>query len=92
VTQLVRFPVEAERLLAVRFVGNDGLGTASFQPVPQIGAVIGSISKELLGGLRSPDQALRWRAIMRFAAGQQEGKRTAFSICDCMDFRIAPAA
>ena len=29
---------------------------------------------------------------MRFAAGQQEGKKTAFSICDCMDFRIAPAA
>ena len=29
---------------------------------------------------------------MRLAAGQQDGKKTAFSICDCVDFRIAPAA
>ena len=29
---------------------------------------------------------------MRLTAGQQDGKKTAFSICDCMDFRIAPAA
>jgi hypothetical protein len=29
---------------------------------------------------------------MRMAAGQQDGKKTAFSIRDCVDFRIAPAA
>jgi hypothetical protein len=29
---------------------------------------------------------------MRLAAGQQDGKKTALSICDCVDFRIAPAA
>ena len=27
---------------------------------------------------------------MCLAAGQQDGKKTALSICDCMDFRIAP--
>ena len=32
------------------------------------------------------------RTIVRLAASQQDGKKTAFSICDCMDFRIAPAA
>ena len=29
---------------------------------------------------------------MRLAATQQDGKKTAPSICDCVDFRIAPAA
>jgi hypothetical protein len=29
---------------------------------------------------------------MRFTAGEQDGKKTAFSICDCVDFRIAPTA
>ena len=29
---------------------------------------------------------------MRLAAGQEDGKKTAFSICDCVDFRVAPAA
>jgi len=60
--------------------------------VPQIGGVIGSIGEEPLGWLRSPDQALRGRAIVRFTTSQQGGKKTAFSICDCVDFRVAPAA
>ena len=29
---------------------------------------------------------------MRLAAGQKDGKKTALSICDCVDFRIAPAS
>ena len=29
---------------------------------------------------------------MCLAAGQKDGKKTAFSICDCVDFRIAAAA
>ena len=28
---------------------------------------------------------------MRLASGQQDGKKTAFSICNCVDFRVAPA-
>jgi hypothetical protein len=26
------------------------------------------------------------------ATGQQDGKKAAFSICDCVDFRVSPAA
>ena len=29
---------------------------------------------------------------MGLAAGQEDGKKTAFSICDCVDFCVAPAA
>jgi hypothetical protein len=29
---------------------------------------------------------------MRLAAGQEDGKKTAFSICECVDLRVAPAA
>src|SRR5687767_1963971 len=40
----------------------------------------------------SPDQTLRERTVVRLSSGQQDGKKTALSICDCVDFRIAPAA
>ena len=89
---LVGFPVEAERLFAVRPVGNDRLGAALFQPLPQFGAVVGLVAEKLAGRLGATDQALcRW-AIVRLAAAQEDGKKTAFSICDCMDLRIAPAS
>jgi hypothetical protein len=84
--------VEAERLLAVGLVGNDGFGAAIVQPVAQISTVISSVTEQLPGYPGAADQALGGRAIVRLAAGQQDGKKTAFSICDCMDFRIAPAA
>jgi hypothetical protein len=88
----VGFLVEAEGLLAVRLVGNDGLGAAVVQPLPQRGAVVGLIPEELLSRLGPSDQVLgRW-TIMGFTAAQQDGKKTAFSICDCVDFRIAPAS
>ena len=29
---------------------------------------------------------------MRLTTRQGEGKKTSFSICNCMDFRIAPAS
>jgi hypothetical protein len=38
---LVGFPVEAEGLLAIGFVWNDGAGAALAKPAAQIGAVIG---------------------------------------------------
>jgi hypothetical protein len=84
--------VEAERLLAIGFVGNDGFGAAILQPVAQLGAVISPVSEQLPGGLAAADQPFGGRTIMRLAAGQQDGKKTAFSISDCVDFRIAPAA
>ena len=71
--------MEAERLLVV-------------QPVAQISTVISSVTEQLPGYPGAADQALGGRAIVRLATGQQEGKKTAFSICDCVDFRIASAA
>jgi hypothetical protein len=38
------------------------------------------------------DEPLRDRAVMRFAAGQEDGEKTAPSICACMDLRVAPAS
>jgi len=89
---LVRRLVEAEGLFAVRFVGNDGLGAALLEPVAQFGAVIGLIAEKFSGGSGSADQTLRGRTVVRFAAGQKDGKKTALSICDCVDFCISAAA
>ena len=89
---LVGFSIEAEGLLAVRLVGNDGFGAALAQPLAQFGAIIGSVAEHLSGRFGASDQTLRRRTIMCLAAGQQDGKKTALSICDCVDFRVAPAA
>ena len=88
---LVGFPVEAEGLFAVRLVGDDGFCAALAEPLPQLGAVISSIAEHLSGCFGAPDQTLGWRTIVCLAAGQQDGKKTALSICDSVDFRIAPA-
>jgi hypothetical protein len=88
----VGFLVEDERLLAVGLVGNDGLGAARLQPFSQRCAVIGLVAEKLGGGFDATDQALGGWAIVRLAAGQQDGKKTAFSICECMDLRVAPSA
>jgi len=88
----VGFLVEAERLLAVGLVGNDGLGAAILQPLSQWRAVISLVAEKLRGGFDATNQALgRW-TIVRLAAGQQEGKKAAFSICECMDLRVAPSS
>jgi hypothetical protein len=88
----VGFPVEAERLFAVRPVGNDGLDATLFQPLPQFGTIVGLVTEKLDGRLGATDQTVGRRTIVRFAAAQEDGKKTAFSICDCMDLRIAPAS
>ena len=87
----VGFPVEAERLLAVGPVGNDGLGPATFQPMAQLRTVVSLVAEKLPGRFGAADQTLGGRTIVRLAAAQQDGKKTALSICDCVDFRIAPA-
>jgi transposase len=46
--------------------------------------MIGSIEKRVVRQHRSNEES------KRLAAGQQDGKKTALSICDCVDFRIAP--
>jgi hypothetical protein len=89
---LVGLAVEAEGLFAVRSIGHDGFGAACLQPQPKFFAVVSFVAEQLLGDPGAADETLGWRTIMRLAAGQKDGKKTAFSICDCMDFRIAPAA
>ena len=84
--------VEAERLLSIGPVRNDGLGAALFQPVSQLGAVISLVAKQPGGRLDAANEALGRRTVMCFAAGQEDGKKTAFSICECVDLRVAPAA
>lgn len=84
--------VEAEGLLAVGPVGNDGFGAASLQPSPQLCAVVGLVCEELPGRLSTTDKALGGRTIVRLTAAQEDGKKAAFSICNCMDLRIAPAS
>ena len=88
----VGLPVEAERLLAVGLVRNDGLGATVFEPLTQLSAVVRLVAQKLLGRFGSADHARGQRTIMRLAAAQQDGKKTAPSIRDCVDLRIAPAA
>ena len=89
---LVGFSVEGEGLFAIGFVGNDGFGAALTEPMAKIGAVVGLVAKHLLCGLGAPDQPLCGWTIMHLTAGQKDGKKTSLSICDCVDFRVAPAA
>src|SRR6202007_1752750 len=92
VPQFVCAAIEAERLLAIGSIGNDGLRAAVLQPKPQFFAVVCFVAKEFPGSLRTPYQSLCRRTIMRFTASQKDGKKTAFIICDCVVFRIAPAS
>ena len=84
--------IEAEGLLAIAFVGNDGRRSTLVEPFTQFGTVVGFVAEQLLGRLCATNEARRRWTIVTIAAGQEDGKKTAFSICDCMDFRIAPAA
>ena len=89
---LVGLLVEAEGLFAVGSIGNDGFGTATLQPLPQLRAVVGLVTEKLPGRFGATDEARGRRTIVRFAASQEDGKKTAFSICDCVDLRIAPTS
>ncbi len=88
----VGLTIEAEGLLPVRLVGNDRFGAAIVQPLAQRGAVIGFVREQFSGWLGPTDQGLGGRTIMRLTTAQQDGKKAALSICDCVDFRVAPAA
>lgn len=89
---LVGFLVEAEGLDAVGPVGDNRLGATIIEPMPQLGAVISGVTEQRGGRLGTSDEALGGRTIMGLAAGQEDGKKTASSICQCVDLRIAPAS
>ena len=84
--------VEGERLLAVGPVRDYGRGPALVEPLTEFRTVVGLVAKKLLCGLGPTDQTLSLRAVVCVASAQEDGKKTALRICDCMDFRIAPAA
>ena len=77
---LVDCLVEAEGPYPVRGVGHDGFGAAIVEPVSQLGTVVGLVAEKPLGGLCAPDEALGGRTIVSLAAGQEDRKKTAFSI------------
>lgn len=89
---LVGFLVEAEWLDAVGPVGDNRLGAAIIEPMPQLGAVISGVTEQLGGRLGASNKALGGRTIMGLAARQEDGKKTASSIRQCVDLRIAPAS
>ena len=60
--------------------------------VTQFSAIIGLVAEHAFRWLHSADQALSDRTIVRFASGQQDGDQAPFSICECMDLRVAPSA
>src|SRR5262249_46008690 len=90
--QLVETLAEAVRLVPVATIWNDRLCSALIQFLAQFGAVETLAPDQPFRRPPSADQALRDRAIMRFAAGQQDGNKAPFSICECVNLRVAPAA
>src|SRR6188472_1687115 len=89
---LVEALAEAERLFPVAAVGNDRLGSALVQFVAQFGAVVGLVAEHVFRWLHPADEALRDRAIVCFASSQQNGDEAPFSICECVNLRVAPSA
>ena len=90
--QPVETLAEAEGLFPVAAIWNDRLGSALIQFLAQFGAVVCLVAKHPFRRLYSADQALRDRAIMRFASSQQDGEKAPFSICECVYLRVAPSA
>ncbi len=83
---------EGKRLFAIALVRNDRCRPTFVQPLSQGIAVVSAIAEEFLGWFGAAYQPLGRRTIMCLARTQEDGKKTASSICHCMDFRIAPAA
>ncbi len=90
--QLIETLAEAERLFPVAAIWYDRLGSTLMQFLAQFGTVVSLVTEHPFRPLHSADQALCDRAIMRFASGQQDGEKAAFSICECVNLRVAPSA
>jgi len=91
VSLLVGCLVKAEWPLPVRSVGDYGLRAVLVEPFSQLGAVVCLVGEKFIGRSGPPDETLGYRTIVSFATGQEDGKKTALSICKCVDLRIAPA-
>lgn len=84
--------IVAERIFASGQAGNNGFRSSVCEPLTQLCAVVSLVSEQLFRRPGPADEAFRYGSIVRLAAGQEDGKKTAFSICECVDLRIAPAA
>src|SRR6478672_2670823 len=73
-------------------IWNDRFGSLLVQVRAKLIAIIRLVPEQAFGRLDAADQAFRERAIVRFASGQQDGDKASFSICECMDLRVAPSA
>ena len=82
---------EAERLLPIAAIGNDRFGSTLIQFLTQFSAITGLVAAHAFRRLHSADQSLRDRTIVCFASGQQDGDEAAFSICECVNLRVAPS-
>jgi hypothetical protein len=91
-SRLIETRVEAERLFSAAPVGNDRLRSTILQLRTQPSTFICLVAYQVFRCFAFVDEPLRRRAVMCFAAGQQDGEKTALSICECMDFRIAPSS
>jgi hypothetical protein len=84
--------VEFELALPTAFVRYDRLRSAFLQRRLQVSAVVGFIAKQRLARFGLQDQFGAGGAVMRLSAGQHNRQKTAFSISDCVDFRVSSAA
>jgi hypothetical protein len=80
--------VDAKRLFSAAAVGNDRLRPTLLQLHAQLGAVKRLVANQLLRWFASPDEPLCRRAVVCFAAGQQDGEKTAISICECKHHNV----
>jgi hypothetical protein len=62
------------------------------KPAAQFGAVISGVPEQLGGWLGTSNEAMSRRAVMGLSTGQKDGDKTASSIRQRVDLRIAPAA
>ena len=75
-TQLVETLAEAERLLPIAFVGDDGLGSALVQLLSQFGAVVGFVAEHAFSGAWLCGSGARLpgnRALHRRSIGWRSG-------------------
>src|SRR6478752_2194689 len=83
---------EAERLFPVSAIWNDRLGSAFVQVFTQPGAIVSLVAEHPFRRPHSANEALRGRAIVCSACGQQDDDKTFFNICECVNLRVAPSA
>ena len=90
--QIVEALRESERLLPASTIWDDRLSSALVQFLAQFTTIVSLVAKHMFCRLHSADQAVRDWAIVRFTAGQQNGDEASFSICECVDLRVASSA